>query len=154
MTVPATSFRNRGFTILEMLVVLAVVAIIGGGVLANRRLSPGMQVESAARDIISLMREARGQAIASNESVVVLFDPSRRSIASGTRNLVLREKQSLAVTAADVERAGADVIGIRFLPTGRATGGEIKVSEGTSTATIRVDWLLGEARLLKPDGAP
>jgi general secretion pathway protein H len=154
MTVHATSFRNRGFTILEMLVVLAVVAIIGGGVLANRRLSPGMQVEIAARDIISLMREARGQAIASNESVVVLFDTSRRSIASGTRNLVLREKQSLAVTAADVERAGTDVIGIRFFPTGRATGGEIKVSEGANSATIRVDWLLGEARLMKQDGAP
>jgi general secretion pathway protein H len=154
MTVRSTSFRNMGFTILEMLVVLAVVAIIGSGVLANRRLSPGMQVEIAARDIISLMREARGQAIASNESVVVLFDPSRRSIASGTRNLVLREKLSLAVTAADVERAGVDVIGIRFLPTGRATGGEIKVSEGANSAIIRVDWLLGEARLLKPDGAP
>jgi general secretion pathway protein H len=154
MTVQATSFRNRGFTILEMLVVLAVVAIIGSGVLANRRLSPGMQVEIAARDIISLMREARGQAIASNETVVVLFDPSRRSIVSGARNLMLSEKQSLLVTAADVERAGEDVIGIRFLPTGRATGGEIKVSEGANSATIRVDWLLGEARLLKSSGVP
>jgi general secretion pathway protein H len=154
MMVYATGFRNRGFTILEMLVVLAVVAIIGGGVLATRRLSPSMQVEIAAREIISLMREARGRAIASNDSAVVLFDPSRRSVSFGSKTLVLGEKQSLAVTAADIERAGADVIGIRFLPTGRATGGEIKVSEGASSATIRVDWLLGDARLVKANGAP
>jgi type IV fimbrial biogenesis protein FimT len=68
--------RQSGFTLIEVAIVVAIVAIVSAiaipnmiGSIANGR------VNGAARDIIATIQKARIEAVKQNELVVVTFDP-------------------------------------------------------------------------------
>jgi type IV fimbrial biogenesis protein FimT len=61
---------NKGFTLLETLVVLAIVAVLTG-ICGTALLAalPGAEVNRAARTIVSMCRHARFEAIKRNEQI-------------------------------------------------------------------------------------
>lgn len=67
---------QAGFTFVEIIVVtviLAIVAAIGTTLLMNTL--PNMRLKSAARDLFSVMMQAKSEAIRRGENVTVLFTP-------------------------------------------------------------------------------
>jgi general secretion pathway protein H len=143
----ACANARRGFTVLELLVALAVLLLASAAVTASLRPpGAGAALRTASAETMALLRAARGLAIVSNESATVVFDASARTIGHGGRTLTLPDAVSLAVTGADAERRSEYVIGIRFLPSGRATGGRITLAAGGRSEAIVVNWLTGEPR--------
>jgi type IV fimbrial biogenesis protein FimT len=62
--------RNRGFTLIEAMVVVAIVAILGGLATPNfRQLIGTMQAKSASFDLINDLALARSEALKRNERV-------------------------------------------------------------------------------------
>lgn len=61
---------NKGFTLLETLVVLAVVAVLAGiGGPALISALPGAEMDRATRTVVSMCRHARFEAIKRNEDI-------------------------------------------------------------------------------------
>ncbi len=66
---------NSGFTLLELMVVLAIIIIMVGIVAPTFiRWLPNMRLKSAARDLYSDLQQARVIAVNSNKTVAVKFD--------------------------------------------------------------------------------
>jgi general secretion pathway protein H len=145
-----TRRASLGFTLLEMLMVLVIAAagyalvvrFTGGG-------ASGAELKSAARAVASGLREARGTAIATQESAAMLVDLDRRTIevtgAAKPRALPERLDLKLFTAQSEVrdERRGA----IRFFPDGSSTGGRVTVASGERKFFVDVDWLTGRVSI-------
>lgn len=67
---------KNGFTLLEIMIVIAIVAIISAvAVPGYLTWIPKNRLGSASRDVLSAMQKARLRAIKENTTVAVLFDP-------------------------------------------------------------------------------
>jgi general secretion pathway protein H len=88
---------HRGFTLFELLVVMVIIGIAAS--LVVPRLGGGvdkMQLRTATRDLASVMRFARSQAVTHGGEHQVLFDTATRGVAIH------------ATTTADVDGTAAD----------------------------------------------
>ncbi len=131
-----------GFTLLEILVVLALIGVIAAtfAPLALRSLAGGGEL--AALEIASALRDARSQAIAGNLEVAVTVDVAGNRYAVGDRPAVaLKDDVSLALFTAQAELLSDHVGRIRYFPDGSATGGEVTVFDRETTWRVRVEWL-------------
>jgi general secretion pathway protein H len=140
----------RGFTLIEMLVVLTVVGLLASlAPMAFERLSPGLRLEAAARELADTLREARGLAIRDNRPWFVEIDVDANVARLGPdgRAQALPDDVQLSLTVATVEREGSDAGRIRFYPDGTSTGGEIAFTAGERTLVVVVDWFDGKVRL-------
>jgi len=66
--------KNRGFTIIELVVVLAVMAIAMAVALPRFRLTPSHKVRSAANQLVRDLELARTRALGTKRKVRVQFD--------------------------------------------------------------------------------
>lgn len=133
---------QSGFTLFELLIVLAIVAlavglIIGRGPLGARTLA----IQAAASALASDLRAARAEAILRNRPVTVTIDVARHLwIASdGKPRSFPRDLTVRATTVAG--QVQAHKASIRFEPDGSCSGGSIVLADGTRHWRVGVDWL-------------
>ena len=137
---------RRGFTLLELLVVLTIAA--GIAVLAMPQLSTAIgffELKSGARQLASALQAARGRAIARDGEVAVIVDVQKRMYRTTGVNEVRPLSADLSLT---LETAGGDVLNeqvgaIRFFPDGSSTGGRLTVAAGGRKYVVSVNWLTG-----------
>jgi general secretion pathway protein H len=144
--IPRTS---AGFTLFEMLVVLAIIGLVVALALPNLRRPPdNLRLEAATRTVASALRLSRSQAIVRNADVVLTIDADRRTFESSTGSAIqLDHEISVELIFAAPERRGRAAGGIRFFPDGTSSGGDIVLTLDKRRARISVNWLTGEARL-------
>jgi type IV fimbrial biogenesis protein FimT len=82
-----SSSRPRGFTLVEIVVVLAIIGILMGlSAMALSTYLPYSNLKRAARTIISLCQMARSEAVKRNTHVAVVFNPSNQTCAVYTED--------------------------------------------------------------------
>lgn len=140
----------RGFTLMELMLALAILAAAAG--LALPRISGSierMEMKAAARELLSTMRLARAKAIAGHEQTKVEFDLAAHTFhvsgAGRKRDLPEAAKIDLFTTAEQVW--GEDRGSILFYPDGSSSGGGVKISMGNVEYQVSVDWLTGRAAI-------
>lgn len=133
---------NRGFTLLEALVVLAIAAVLtglGGTSLMNAL--PGAEMNRAARTIVAMCRLARFEAIKRNERIRFQCDASLNACEIRVRsdNTLLRR---FDLSSLRNSVAPAKTFTTQFNGQGRATAaGKITLENSTGlsrTVTVRL----------------
>lgn len=143
--------RHSGFTLLEMLVVLALLAMVYA--LVPPMITVGgstTELKAGARQVAAGLRNARSRAIVSRGEATLTLDVEARNFRlSGDdtpRNLP-RQAQ-IGVFTAQGEVVDANTAAIRFYPDGSSTGGRVTLSMGERKFHIDVDWLTGQVEIL------
>ena len=145
------SGTDTGFTMLELITVLALVALAAG--LVMPRLSAtrqNLKVKALAVQLVSSLKMARAAALKSNIDQALVVDvKGRRYWAEGSvppKALPRDIAVSFEVAAGEATGNGSQGR-LRFRPDGTASGGKLKISSGTEAALISVDWLTGNIAL-------
>ena len=137
---------QRGFTLVELLVAFAMVALLVGLVpVAYERLHESSQYRDAVRATLTDLRHARFRALSEGREVRFQVDLDQRSFGvEGRPPRTLPEPLQMKTTVADIELDARRTASIRFLPGGGATGGSIDIVRPQGAGVrITVDWLSG-----------
>lgn len=143
---------TRGFTLVEILAVVALIAVamtlvavtVGDGL-------AGARVKAASRDLVAALRYTRGQAIVTRQSQALTIDvDERRYQAPGKKWVELPSKMDMQLETARSEMETESIGRIRFFPDGASTGGNVELSLGDVVWRIEVNWLTGEVVVLEP----
>lgn len=144
MTAPRKTMA--GFTLVELLVVIAVIALVLATVLMARPKAISARLAVTARTVASTLQFARDRAMAGNKETVVQIDTASGQFGFSNSIRSLPRGMKIALTVAQTERAGSRG-GIRFFPDGQSSGGVVALSLEGKSASIAVNWLTGEPRL-------
>ena len=147
---------QRGLSLIELLVVVALVAALAGlGAMAMSRALPGRELRDAAREVAAELRFTRAQAIATGRPQSFVIDVQSHAWRSvGDRQGTLPEDIELLATAARQEQPARGQAAIKFFPEGAATGGRIVLRRGGAAWRVDVAWLTGDVSLQRGEGPP
>lgn len=138
--------RVRGMTLLEMLLVVALIAAVGivtAGALA--RGSAGLQLRGSGKEIANALRMTRAQAIARGAPQRFIIAPqAHRWHGADGRHGDLPESLQVRFEGAGQLQEGPDQGVIEFHPDGGSSGGRIDLLLGQATWRVDVGWLTGE----------
>lgn len=140
---------EAGFTLLEMIVALAVLAL---GVLVALPLARGpgtaRTLEAATRDVAGVLRLARLGAISSNNERVVVIDAVRGRIDAGGVAGPRQLGPAIRLSARPQGSLGpTPLLRIRFFPHGGASGGSIRFEAHGRSLLVAVDPLTGRVSM-------
>jgi general secretion pathway protein H len=146
--------QERGFTLVELMVVMVIIALIMGLVSTSMSRSiSSAEARSATRKLVANLRYTRTRAIVDKSEKVFMVNVDERSYrAPGRKQVTLPEEVDLTLTTARSEMTSENVGGIRFFPDGGSTGGHIELTVNGREYRINVAWLTGEASLERLEG--
>lgn len=138
--------RQDGFTLVELLAVLAVLAILTG--VAATHLGGrhgGSVLQATAHELASRCRAARAAAIRGASDQTVVIDMEKRLVTAGAGVPPLKIADTISVHSdtSAAERRAPNVGGVRFFPNGASTGGKIRLETGRQAYEVRINWLTG-----------
>jgi general secretion pathway protein H len=145
--------RHDGFTMMELLIVLAIMAIVaafampmfGGTGVSNTAL------RGAARELAAGLRYARSEAVAKRHETFVAIDLAGRrfKVADDPVEHSLPKEAELKLFTAQADLVNDTTGAIRFFPDGGSNGGRITVASGERKYDIDIDWLTGRVSILQ-----
>ena len=141
--------REKGFTLLELIIVL-FITVLGFSVI-GLNLSSGNEatkLKAAARDIVSALRFARGQALISHQETTVTIDLAGNTYTVSQRDKVYSIPEEIDVTLVTAQsEINEGLASVRFFPDGSSTGGRITLEWGKVSWRIDINWLTGQIEL-------
>jgi general secretion pathway protein H len=145
-----TLHLNKGFTLLELIIVLFIVVL--GVSVVGINLSSGdnsTEIKAAARDIVSALRYARGQALMSHQETTLALNLAENTYTVSGRDKVYNIPKTIdtTVVTAQSELTGNGLGNIRFFADGSSTGGRITLERGNTAWQIDINWLTGQIEL-------
>jgi general secretion pathway protein H len=142
--------RPGGFTLIEMIVVLAIAVAVMGmvGSMMFRGASTS-DLKAAARTLASGLRQAQSAAMVTRRDALLTVDVDAREyyLPNDTRAHKLPEGLDLKLFTAQSEALSEKKGAIRFYPDGSSTGGRITVQAGERRLLVDVDWLTGRVSI-------
>ena len=143
--------RQAGVTLLELLIVIALMAIIAalvvpmfGGPVSTSEL------RATARQLAAGLRLARSAAVSERREAFLVVDVAgkRFKVDREAREHALPSKVDLKLFTAQNDLVSENVGSIRFYPDGGSNGGRITVASGARKFDVDVDWLTGRVAIL------
>jgi len=138
--------RAGGFTLLELLLVVMLIALMftmvprmmGSGV-------SGAELKSNVRAIAAAMKLARDSAINTRRDAFVTVNVDSREFTTTFEDKThkLNNQLTLKLFTSQADQITEQVASFRFYPDGSSNGGRISVIANEREFTIDVDWLTG-----------
>jgi general secretion pathway protein H len=142
---------SRGFTLLELLVVLVLI-VISLSVVAVRFSGTvsSSEIKAAARGLAAGLRSVRSRAITQQKEARLTLDLDELTyrLDGQLKDFRLPKGVEVKLVTTRSEQTGERAGGIRFYPDGTSTGGRITLIAGTTEYAVDVDWLTGRVVIL------
>jgi general secretion pathway protein H len=141
---------TAGFTLVELLAVLAILALVAGLALPYLHGSAGdrVRLEAASHKLAAALRLSRAAAVLRQTEIALVIDADRHEFSSAAvAHATLDQDISVRLNIAEPERSSPSRGGVRFFADGSSTGGEMILRLGNREARICVNWLAGDTRL-------
>ena len=143
---------GAGVTLLELLVVLAIMALAAAFVyplFGGTGVSTG-ELKSAARQVAAGLRLARSEALATRQETRVVLDLEQRTFRIDRDAYVhaLPKMVEVKLFTAQSDLVNDRVGAIRFFADGGSNGGRVTLASGTRKYDVDVDWLTGRVAIL------
>ncbi|WP_020560380.1 GspH/FimT family pseudopilin [Thiofilum flexile] len=137
----------RGFSLIEVMIVLALTGLLMGVVATN--LTEGPVLRESAREVLASLRHARSSAIMSQKQTRWMMNTASRTfqIEGIKQERTLSAAIELKLHTAASEVMGKDQGAIRFFPDGSSTGGAVDVSYKGQTYKVNVEWVTGRVSI-------
>ncbi|WP_147653453.1 type II secretion system protein XpsH [Vulcaniibacterium gelatinicum] len=146
----------RGFSLVEVLLVVALVAVVSllaAG--AVRGGFEGVALRSAAKEVAAQLRYTRARAIATGQPQRFTIDPRAHAwTAPEGRHGELPEQLGIEFIGAREVQPREGEGAIVFFPDGASTGGRIRLVRRSAAWQVDVTWLTGEVRLRRAEAMP
>ena len=145
--------KQRGFSLLELLMVIILIALMMAlvGTSISRSIS-NAELRSASRGLLAALRYTQTHAIVSHQEQVLTIDMENLSYQPPDRKAVkFPEGIEVSMVTAESELLSDQVGGIRFFPDGGSTGGQVTVHVKDRQYEINIAWLTGEARMTRQE---
>lgn len=141
-----TAGIRSGFTLIELVVVLAVLGLLLAVVpVALQRGYESNEYRAAVRELVWVMKSARNVAISAGREEVFRADVEAQRFGLGDAlDHDVPDRLVMQLIVGQSEQMSTALAGIRFYPDGSSTGGSVSLARSNGTGTrVRVDWLLG-----------
>ncbi|HKI13859.1 MAG TPA: prepilin-type N-terminal cleavage/methylation domain-containing protein [Roseiarcus sp.] len=148
--------RAAGFTLIEVVCVLAIIALLASLVLpAIPRATSRARLEAYAVEVAATLTADRNAAIRRHTTIATSLDSVARTIRSGSSADRIQLPRDVAFDAllartCNGRSAGATIV---FFPGGMSCGGTIDLRRGDVGFQIRVNWLTGGNEVVSLDTA-
>ena len=151
--------RMSGFTLVELLVVLAIASVLATLVRPMFAAAlPGTRLKADTRILLAELRTQRSRSIGSGQPVTVIFCDTSGSyltnstnltqITSGTEMLVTGAAESAPGESSPCESALDDTeFRLSFYPDGSSNGARIVLRRPNVAYAIDIDWLTGQTAM-------
>ena len=138
--------NSQGFSLIEVMLVLALGALLMGVVATS--LHTGPTFRQATREISTSLRQARAQALLHQQVVVWKMDTKAKYYWLEGNHVDKTDKILATDIEAKINTAASEVYGlgqggIRFFPDGSSTGGSVELLFKQQTVKINVEWITG-----------
>ena len=145
-----------GFTLIEVVCVLAIIALLASLVLpAIPRSTSHARLEAYALEVAALLTADRNAAIRRHTEIATALDPNAREIHSGAGADRIQLPRDVAFDALLAETCNGRKAGatIHFFPSGMSCGGTVQLRRGYVGYQVRVNWLTGGVEVVSSDTA-
>ena len=141
--------HRRGFTLVEVLVVLTLLVTLSAILAPVLMPSPARVLRTAASDVATGLREARRLARADQQRRRFTIDTEQRrfGIEGRNRGRQLPEDVSIQLTTARALQVDGARGGVDFFPDGSSTGGRVALSAQGRRLHVDIEWLTGRIRV-------
>ena len=142
---------ESGLTLLEILIVIALMAIVAGFVMPmfGGPVSTS-ELRATARQLAAGLRLAQSEAVSQRRQTFLVLDVAgkRFKVDNDPHEHKLSSKIELKLFTAQNDLVSESVGSIRFYPDGGSNGGRITVAAGERKFDVDVDWLTGRVAIL------
>ena len=148
--------KERGFTLLEMVCVLALIALMAAVLLPFiPRTTSRSRLQAYALQTATLLKADRNAAIRRGADVATLVDAGARSIRSGATMDMIRIPDDVRFEALLPQTCNqrAALSTISFFASGMSCGGTIALTRLDAGYEIRVNWLTGRIEIVSRSSA-
>ncbi len=136
---------DRGFTLLELLVTLGVIALaVGLALPAIGRSTETVRARAEIAGFSAVLRHAREQAITRREPHRVVVEPGARRVTVLAGDEVRRAR--VFSGRMTIEAGASPTTSVRFEPEGSSSGGEFHLTSGSTRYRVTVDPVTGRVR--------
>ncbi len=137
---------DQGFTLAEMLVVLALLAVAATVSLPwLKGQQRNTELTQVTRKLSAGLAEARLAAISQNRESVLTFKENDRTFMLDGKRKIATLPQTASAELLTVKGNASDLSkDFRFFPDGSSTGGEIVLTSGSEKKSVKISWLTGQ----------
>jgi general secretion pathway protein H len=138
---------EAGFTLIEMLAVMLMIALIAALAVTHTRGTGRAQLRAVALETAALFRRERLGAILTAHNRRVSIDGEHRAlIGDGGDVVAIPRDVTVDILGSDERWWGRRAV-VRFLPDGASSGTVVKLSREGAAYEVRVNWYTGSVTL-------
>ena len=145
---------EAGFTLIEMVCVLAIVALLAAVSLPQLPTATSRpRLEAYAVEVAALLKADRNAAVWHQGSISAVVDARARSVRSGSSAWIVQVPDDVVFDALLPQRCNGRLAfsAISFFSSGLSCGGIIRLTRLGSGFEVRVNWLTGGVDIVAQD---